>query len=200
MTPRFLLSHIMVEKAAEAHSASAHQRRPMGDTRMSRLRRLFLSDRYFYVTVRLYKKRELLGEEEFSRLAEAIQSARGAHQFLLTAWVFLPDHWHAILYPRHPVTISRLMEVIKVKSTRSINVHRNESGPLWQGRFFDHAIRRVERYHHFIDYIHLNPLRRGLVQKPEEWRWSSFPDYARSSHPLLSIDRVKLPSDPKARL
>ena len=167
---------------------------------MSRLRRLFLSDRYFYVTVRLCKKRSLLGEEEFSLIAESIQLARDAHQFMLTAWVFLPDHWHAILYPRYPLTISRLMEVAKVKSTRRINVYRKESGPLWQSRFFDHAIRTVERYHHFVDYIHLNPLRRGLVEKPEEWKRSSFPDYSRSSHPQLHIDRVNLPSDPKARV
>jgi REP element-mobilizing transposase RayT len=49
---------------------------------------------------------------------------------LLTAWVFLPDHWHAILFPRIPVTISRLMESIKVGSTLRINARRNESGLL----------------------------------------------------------------------
>ena len=150
--------------------------------------------------MRLFKTRTQLDEAEFPQLAHAIQTARSTHQFLLTAWVFLPDHWHAILYPRHPLTISRVIEVIKVRSTSTINRKRRESGQLWQSRFFDHAIRTVERYHHFIDYIHLNAVRRGLVQKPEEWKWCSFPDYSGSSHPLLSIDRVNLPSDPKARL
>ena len=67
---------------------------------MSRLRRLFVSDRYFFVTCSLYRLRHPPTDDDFSCLAEAIQSARAAHHFLLTAWVFLPDHWHAVIFRR----------------------------------------------------------------------------------------------------
>ncbi len=107
---------------------------------MSRLRRLYVSDRFFFVTCQLHRGRRLLDEDDFTALAEGIQLTRQAHGFLLTGWVFLPDHWHAVIFPRHPMTLSRVMEIIKVRSTHKSNLQRCESGPLWQARFFDHAL------------------------------------------------------------
>jgi len=125
---------------------------------------------------------------------------------LLTAWVFLPDHWHAILFPRIPVTISRLMESIKVGSTLRINARRNESGLLWQPRFFDRALRTVKEYNEKVEYIHLNPVKAGLATRAEDWPWSSVHDYTGSvQHPAatpsgLRIDRLLLPADERTRL
>jgi REP element-mobilizing transposase RayT len=73
---------------------------------MSRLRRLVVSDRWFFVTCRFLPRRRILSESEFACLARVIQERREEHGFLLTAWVFLPDHWHANLYPGYPLTIS----------------------------------------------------------------------------------------------
>jgi REP element-mobilizing transposase RayT len=47
-------------------------------------------------------------------LCEVIHERREKHGFLLSAWVFLPNHWHAIFYPPYPLTISLVMESIKV--------------------------------------------------------------------------------------
>jgi REP element-mobilizing transposase RayT len=113
---------------------------------VSRLRRLALSDRFFFVTCRHLPKRGILSESEFACLARAIHERRRKHGFLVTAWVFLPDHWHAIVFPRHPFTISEVMESIKVSATKRINRARGELGLLWQGRFFDRALRTVKEY------------------------------------------------------
>lgn len=114
---------------------------------MSRLRRLVLSNRFFYSSCRLSRRRRVLSDSEFGCLGQTIRASRNKHGFLLTAWVFLPDHWHAIFFPHSPLTISAVMEAIKVSSTRQMNRARGESGPLWQGRFFDRALRTVEEYH-----------------------------------------------------
>jgi REP element-mobilizing transposase RayT len=106
---------------------------------MSRLRRLVLSDRYFFVTCNLLRTRAVLNEEDFEILARVMQARREEHGFLLTAWVFLPDHWPAILGPRYLKGLSLVMESVKVSSTRQINAARGELGRLWQGRFFDPA-------------------------------------------------------------
>ncbi len=143
---------------------------------MSRLRRLVLSDRYFFVTRNLLRTREKLGDDDFAILAQVIAARRPEHDFLLTAWVFLPDHWHAILGPRYPVTLSRVMEAIKVGSTRRINACRGETGRLWQGRFFLRALRTVKEYQECVEYIHGNPVRRALVARPQDWPWSSVHD------------------------
>ncbi len=69
---------------------------------MSRLRRLVVSNRWFFVTCRLLLRRRILLASEFATLAEGIDERRAEHRFLLTVWVFLPDHWHAIFYPHIP--------------------------------------------------------------------------------------------------
>jgi len=173
---------------------------------MSRLRRLVLSDRFFFVTCRLRHGHRLLGGPECEILAGAIRSRREAQGFLVMAWVFLPDHWHAILFPHYPSTISAVMESIKASSTRLINREGEESGRLWQGRFFDRALRTVKEYNEKVEYIHLNPVRAGLVGKAEEWKWSSVRDYTGSvAAPeavsgILPIDRVLLPADERTRI
>jgi len=141
-----------------------------------------------------------LEEEGFTRLAAAMASTRDAFQFLLTGWVFLPDHWHAIIFPPYPMTISKVMKVIKSRSTSQINHHRRRTGELWQARFYDRALRTVKEYHGALSYIHFNPVKRGLASRPEEWRWSSIHSYGGPQEPALAVDRVQLPSDLRARI
>jgi putative transposase len=167
---------------------------------MSRLRRLHLSDHYFFVTCRLARGRGLLSEMDFQQLAESIQSARRSHGFLLTSWVFLPDHWHAIFCPRYPLSISTVLKSIKLRSTPAINTGRKEVGEVWQARFYDHVLRTVGDYHVCVDYIHQNPVRRGLVSTAVEWTWSSVHGHPDGHNLVLAVDSVNLPLEPKFRL
>ncbi|MGA3326607.1 MAG: transposase, partial [Terriglobia bacterium] len=104
---------------------------------VSNLRRPFVSDRYFFIVVRLLRRREKLTESDFALLARAFNRARALHPFYLTAWVFLPDHWHGIFAPVYPVSISLAMKSVKQSSTSAVNQCRGADGELWQPRFFD---------------------------------------------------------------
>ena len=66
---------------------------------MSRLRRLVVSDSWFFITCRVLPWRGILTASEFACLGGVIHERRKKHGFLLSAWVFLPSHWHAIFYP-----------------------------------------------------------------------------------------------------
>ena len=94
---------------------------------MSRLRRLVVSDRWFFITCRVLSWRGVLTASEFACLCEVIRERREKHGFLLTAWVFLPDHWHAILYPPNPLAISTLLTALKVSSMVAVNRGRGEA-------------------------------------------------------------------------
>jgi putative transposase len=171
---------------------------------VSRLRRPFRSDRYFFVSVRLLKGRAELVESDFRLLAVAFNRVRAMHPFLLTAWVFLPDHWHVICAPAYPLTVSQVIKSVKTSST--INRRGKASGEIWQSRFFDRALRTVKEYNDKIAYIHLNPVKAGLVQRAGDWPWSSVNEYSGVSAAEqeqccgLVIDRVNMPSDPKTRI
>ncbi|SPE28836.1 hypothetical protein SBA2_410036 [Acidobacteriia bacterium SbA2] len=183
---------------------------------MSKLRRPFLSDRYFFIAACLLKRRERLTEPGFALLARAFNRAPALHPFYLTAWVFLPDHWHSICAPLHPTTISLAMKsvartaVFAVRGSSFEKSADHRSGgpryPRWQPRFFDRALRTVKEYNEKVEYIHLNPVRAGLASRPEDWRWSSYSEYAgisaeeRKKRCGLIVDRVRIPSDPRARI
>jgi putative transposase len=173
---------------------------------VSRLRRPFLSDRFFFVTVRLLKGRRELSDEDFACLALAFNRARQIHAYLLTAWVLLPDHWHAICAPHYPLTISVGIKSIKISSMILINLERGERGELWQGRFFDRALRTVREYNEKVEYIHFNPVKARLVGRVQDWRWSSVNEYSGKTAAEqeegcgLRIDRVNMPSDAKTRI
>jgi len=145
-------------------------------------------------------------EGDFQLLAQALREARRRQGFRLTAWVFLPDHWHAILYPPYPLTVSQAMKAVKLSSMILLNRRQGEAAELWQGRFFDRALRTVQEYNEKVEYIHLNPLRRALVSRPQDWRWSSVLEYSggdageQARRCGLAIDQVRLPAEPKARI
>jgi putative transposase len=120
--------------------------------------------------------------------------------------VFLPDHWHAIVFPRFPLTLSRAMESVKVASTHRLNGGRHQAGLVWQRRFFDRALRTVKEYNEKVAYLHHNPVKAGLVQRAEDWPWSSAREYSgtlhgtATRHKFLPLDRVLLPADPRTRI
>ena len=173
---------------------------------MSKLRRPFLSKRYFFISVRLLPRRTTLTVLNFSLLARAFNRARTPHPFYLTAWVFLPDHWHCIAGLRSPVMISGVIKSVKQSSRSGIKQRRGTQGELWQRSFFDRALRTVDEYNEKVEYIHRNPVRAGLVSRPQDWRWSSFNEYAglRPAEQMqrcgLIIDRIRMPADPQTRI
>jgi REP element-mobilizing transposase RayT len=69
----------------------------------------------------------------------------------------------------YPVAISLAMKSVKQSSMSAVNQHRGAGGELWQPRFFDRALRTVGEYNEKVEYIHLNPVRAGLVSRPEDW-------------------------------
>jgi hypothetical protein len=63
----------------------------------------------------------------------------------------------------------------------AVNQGHGAEGGLWQPRFFDRALRTVKEYNEKVEYLHLNPVRAGLVSRPEDWSrgaGSSYHEYA----------------------
>ena len=167
---------------------------------MSRLRRLFVTGKVFFITVNLLRTRRHFLEDDFAALADAIVGVRLRRRFLLGGYVFMPDHWHALLFPWQDDTLPRLMNSVKVAAMQRINRRRDTQGELWQPCYYDHAERSVKEYHDTLTYMYLNPVRKGLVKKPEDWPWSSIHSHGGPGPVRLEVDDLNLPADPTTLL
>ena len=109
----------------------------------------------------------------------------------------MPDHWHALIFPHDSLTISDLVRDVKSVSSRRLNRFRRRSGPLWQHQFWDRFVRHAKEFGERLNYMHNNPVRKGLTAKPEDWQWSSFrnfrPDESERARCPIKIDYVVLP-------
>jgi putative transposase len=86
----------------------------------------------------------------------------------------MPEHVHLLVSEPldYEVPLSKALQALKISVSR-----RLDTRPFWQRRYYDFNVfthdKRVEK----LKYMHRNPIVRGLVERPEEWRWSSYRDY-----------------------
>jgi REP element-mobilizing transposase RayT len=105
---------------------------------------------------------------ELDLVIAAISEARNELGFQLCGFVLMPDHWHALIGPAHPLTISRVVQDIKWTAARSVNRRRDTVGPVWQHQFWDRFVRTAKEFHQRLDYMHWNPCPEGVDRAPRE--------------------------------
>jgi putative transposase len=89
----------------------------------------------------------------------------------------MPNHFHLVLWPRADGELSRWMHWLLTTHVRRCLRHHGHSGHVWQGRFKAFPIQEDEHLRTVVRYVERNPLRAGLVERAEAWRWSSlWPD------------------------
>ena len=98
----------------------------------------------------------------------------------LKAAVVMPDHVRLLftpLFDEHgwPYPLPAIMKQIKGISARSVNRLLGSKGTLWQEESFDHTLRSDESFEQKREYIRQNPVRKGLVTKPEDYPWLWLP-------------------------
>jgi REP element-mobilizing transposase RayT len=82
----------------------------------------------------------------------------------------MPNHVHVLLQPNEPA--SRVLQWIKGSSARAVNSALGTTGhPLWQGESYDRVVRGEEEFRRIARYIAMNPVKAGLVERAEDWKW-----------------------------
>jgi putative transposase len=153
------------------------------------------------------RKPFLLSDRTRSYLAEAVMTARQKFAFDVWAYAIMPEHMHLLVWPREEVySISSILQSIKQSvSRRAIGWVRRENPDglsslatgqrrkpyrFWlSGGGYDRNIHKSGTIRKVIDYIHANPVRRGLVQAPEQWLWSSFREWTVGDVGPIPIDK-----------
>jgi putative transposase len=180
--------------------------------RRKKLKRWENVDGCRYLTFSTFGRLPLLGHPAIRDLvAKHLAAARLRCGFQLYAWVIMPEHLHVVLQPDVKAwPVSKVMVAIKQPiAQRVIYRWRRLNAPIlprlldsdgkarfWQeGGGFDRNIRDRPELGKEIRYIHLNPVKRGLVFRPQDWPWSSARWYLGDHTGPVPIDPLPPPMD-----
>ena len=120
-----------------------------------------------FLTMCVSKRRPLLARPEIATLLLDCWSK--ADHWLVGRWVLMPDHLHLFCAPKTfpAAPLKSWARFWRNEVTRRWP-HRDET-PIWQPDFFDRRLRSVESYHQKWLYLWENPIKSGMVKRPEDW-------------------------------
>ena len=161
---------------------------------MTGYRRADFEGSCYFFTVVTYDRRAFLTEPLARRcLREAWKETRRRSPFEVIAVCLLPDHLHCVWkLPEGDCDFSLRWARIKASFTRwylaaggveceqSLSRKGKRERGIWQRRFWEHQIRNATDLRCHIDYIHYNPVKHGLVERVEDWPWSSYHRFIRT--------------------
>ncbi|MDR3739490.1 MAG: transposase [Terracidiphilus sp.] len=139
---------------------------------------------FHFLTFSCFHRLPYLGTPDARGLFEdALERTRRRLRFVVTGYVVMPEHVHLLMGEPGKGSVADAIHSLKL----SVTMRRAER-PFWQERYYDFNVhndaKRMEKLH----YMHQNPVVRGLVQRPEEWQWSSFLHYATGHVGLIEIE------------
>ena len=150
---------------------------------MTPYRRNFIPGGCFFFTVNLADRRLRLLTEHVDALRSAFRETRQRHPFTTDAVVVLPNHLHAVwTLPEGDRDFATRWRLIKSRFSRNFSIDepisasraaKSERG-IWQRRYWEHTIRNEEDLARHVDYVHINPVKHGLVKRVRDWPHSSF--------------------------
>ncbi|MDC7703803.1 REP-associated tyrosine transposase [Vogesella indigofera] len=151
---------------------------------MPNYRRLWCPGGTYFFTVTLLERHgnDLL-VRHIDALRQAVREVKRVHPFTIHGWAVLPDHLHCVIElpeGEHDFALRwRLIKMVfskkapKGEHVSASRAKRNERG-LWQRRYWEHLIRDEADFAAHMDYVHINPLKHGLVTRVADWPYSTF--------------------------
>ena len=129
----------------------------------------------------------LLGTAQARNIFEqTFEQTRQWYGFYLAGYVVMPEHVHLLMSEPERAKLSVALQMLKQNVARRLR--SPEGGLLWQPRYYDFNVwseaKRIEK----LRYIHRNPVKRGLVQSPDDWAWSSFRHYVSGFEGVVEIE------------
>lgn len=144
---------------------------------MARPLRIEYPGAFYHVTSRGNEQKDVFkSQRDREKFLEYLESATERYGAVFHAYCLMSNHYHLLL--ETPAgNLSQIMRHINGAYTTYFNIKRKRSGHLFQGRYKAILVEFDEYAMELTRYIHLNPVRVGMVTRPEEYRWSSYKNY-----------------------
>jgi len=182
---------------------------------VSKLKRYYGLNDLHYITTSTYRRARLYDSERFrNHWVATLGELRCELGFKIVGYVLMPEHFHALLWPRAEANPSQILQKLADRTALFIlkdlrenlgfpwcrrmlarvklpaTVHHHAHFRVWQRKGYDMNIWRARKVQEKLNYRHNNPVKRGLVKEPGDWPWSSWRYYFLNDASLLATDRV----------
>lgn len=174
----------------------------------TRLKRIYGFGHLHFITFSCYRRLPLLGTVcARNTFVQVLDDVRKRHGFKLVGYVVMPEHVHLLISePPHGTPSTVLLALKQHVSEQMRNKGRRNTSParegfpieatesclpqFWYSRFYDFNVWTRKKKVEKLGYMHMNAVKRGLVQSPKDWPWSSFAFYQGKGEILIPVDPV----------
>ena len=139
-----------------------------------------------FITFSCYRRQPFLNSADARHIFErSLEQTRRKYELYVIGYVVMPEHVHLLLSEPEQSTLAAALQALKQSVSQQLIGHH---GHFWQARYYDFNVRTTEKRIEKLKYIHRNPVKRGLVEKPEDWPWSSYRHYALDEQGPVAIE------------
>ncbi len=140
---------------------------------MPRTARIVITDIPYHVTQRGNRRQDVFYcDEDKRRYLSWLDDYAQRYELEILAYCLMTNHVHHVLIPRRADSIAKALRVVHMRHSQTVNDRLGWSGHLWQGRYFSTALDEAHLWS-AIRYVERNPVRAGLVDRAEDYPWSS---------------------------
>ncbi len=156
------------------------------------LKRFQESKQTHFITFSCYRRQQRLRPPARCDLfVEKLEQTRRRFALSIYGFVVMPEHVHLLVSEPDRARLATAIQSLKLavaKMVPKLRVEPGEPARFWQSRYYDRNERDYEEFVEKLRYIHRNPVKRGLVKRPEGWPWSSFRHYATGEVGVVEIE------------
>ena len=150
---------------------------------MPRSPRRFSSGRAYHLINRGVRRLPLFAtDDDYVHFQQLMGAAQQRTPLRLLAYCLMPNHWHLVVWPEDPASVSAYMRWLTWSHACHFNTTHDLSGHVYQGRYRSIVVGDERHLLTLLRYVEGNPVRAGLVNRSETWRWSSL-----SSCPSIAL-------------
>ncbi len=159
---------------------------------MARKHRIHFPNAFYHVINRGNQRRTIFrSKKDYTYFIDSIAIVRERYPFRVHAFCLMPNHFH-MLAEVEDVPLQIIMRSLLTRYARYFNQTYRKVGHVFQGRYRAILCQKDSYLLELVRYIHLNPVRAGIVGRPEDWAWSSHAVYlGESPNPFVSVQDTR---------
>jgi putative transposase len=151
------------------------------------LQRFQQTGKFHFLTFSCYHRQPFLQSPQAKDITlQLLEDTRKQQGLAIAAYALMPEHVHLLTNEPSTRTLATWLQIFKQRTSRALK--SPDQKQFWQSRYYDFNVASIEKYIEKVQYIHRNPVTRGLVSKPEDYRWSSFNHYATGEPGPIEIE------------